>query len=272
MTFERTDNDGTPRPLDTWIWYPAEGSGDSITEGASPASGGPYPLVIFSHGSGGQPNNATFLTEHLASWGYVVVAPPHPGNTSDDCVICPIDVIIRSASQRLDDVPFVLNEVLALRDDPASALGRIIDGERTAIAGHSFGGWTAIFMAPGDRFDVSIALAPGEPRLALEPARKMTSPALIIAAEKDEVVNPDAVRDLVAEIPEATGLTYVSLPEGHHLTFIDNCLGCTDALSESEGHALTLRYVTAFLQVHLVGDAAYEPFLAADPPDALVGR
>jgi predicted dienelactone hydrolase len=272
MTFERTDNDGTARPLDTWIWYPAEGSGDSVTEGASPASNGPYPLVIFSHGSGGQPNNATFLTEHLASWGYVVVAPPHPGNTSDDCVICPIDVIIRSASQRLDDVPFVLNEVLALRDDPASALGRIIDGERTAIAGHSFGGWTAIFMAPGDRFDVSIALAPGEPRLALEPARKMTSPALIIAAEKDEVVNPDAVRDLVAEIPEATGLTYVSLPEGHHLTFIDNCLGCTDALSESEGHALTLRYVTAFLQVHLVGDAAYEPFLATDPPDALVDR
>jgi pimeloyl-ACP methyl ester carboxylesterase len=119
-------------------------------------------------------------------------------------------------------------------------------------------------------FDVAIALAPGEPRLALEPARNMTSPALIIAGEKDEVVNPDHVRDLVAEIPPSTDLTYVSYPEGHHLTFIDNCLGCTEALTQERGHTLTLRYVVAFLQAHLAGEAAYAQYLAPFPPDALV--
>jgi hypothetical protein len=98
----------------------------------------------------------------------------------------------------------------------------------------------------------------------------MTAPALIMAGEKDEVVNPDHVRDLVAEIPEEAPLTYVSFPEGHHLTFIDNCLGCTDALSEARGHELTLRYVVAFLQVHLAGESGYARYLAAAPPDALV--
>ena len=271
MTFTRTDGE-SPRVLDTWIWYPAVGApSETVVEDAEAATdNAPFPLIIFSHGSGGQPNNATFLTEHLASWGYIVAAPPHPGNTSDDCIICPIDVIIRSAGQRLKDVPFVLDKLLSLRDEPSSTVGRIIDGERTAIAGHSFGGWTAIFMAPGDRFDVSIAMAPGEPRLALEPARKITSPALIIAGEKDEIVNPDHVRDLVAEVPDSTPLTYVSYPEGHHLTFIDNCLGCTDALSEGEGHVLTLRYVVSFLQLHLRGEAAYEQYLAPSSPDALV--
>jgi predicted dienelactone hydrolase len=243
-----------------------------VRDDAEPALGGPFPLVIFSHGSGGQPNYAVYLTEHLASWGYVVAAPSHPGNTSDDCIVCGIDVILRSAGQRLDDVPFVLDAMLALRDDASSILGGMIDGDRTGVVGHSFGGWTAIFMAPGERFDVSVALAPGEPRLALEPARNMTSPALIIAGEKDEVVNPDHVRDLVAEVPAGTELTYVSYPEGHHLSFIDNCLGCTEALSEERGHQLTLRYVVAFLQVHLAGESAYRRLLVAHPPDALVPK
>jgi predicted dienelactone hydrolase len=273
VVFERQDRDGTPRPLDTWIWYPAEGAVSTAVMDDAPAakSGGPFPLVIFSHGSGGQPNSQTFLTEHLASWGYVVAAPPHLGNTSDDCVICGIDVIIRSAGQRLDDVPFVLDEMLALRDGD-HPLGAIIDGERTAIAGHSFGGWTTIFVAADGRFNAAIALAPGQPLLALEPARKVSVPLLIIAGEKDEIVNPDDVRTLRDAIPPATPLTYVSYPEGRHLTFIDNCLGCTEALTEARGHELTLRYATAFLQVHLAGDAGYVRYLEDIVPDAVVER
>lgn len=30
---------------------------------------GPFPVVMFSHGYGGYPEQSTFLTDHLATWG-----------------------------------------------------------------------------------------------------------------------------------------------------------------------------------------------------------
>ena len=38
---------------------------------------GNYPLVVFSHGFAGYPEQSVSLTTHLASWGFVVAAPDH---------------------------------------------------------------------------------------------------------------------------------------------------------------------------------------------------
>ena len=48
--------------------------------GLTPADpdGGPYPLVLFSHGLAGYRLQSTFLMTHLASWGFVVAAVEHP--------------------------------------------------------------------------------------------------------------------------------------------------------------------------------------------------
>ena len=45
-------------------------------------SGG-YPLVIFSHGFAGYPEQSVTLTTHLASWGFVVAAPDHVERSLD---------------------------------------------------------------------------------------------------------------------------------------------------------------------------------------------
>src|SRR5262249_23499053 len=86
---------GTPRTLDTVIWYPApKGSGPvspgfrAVVDAPLDPSGGPYPVVLFSHGSCGYPAQSTFLTSLLASRGFVVVAPPHPGNTIFELATC----------------------------------------------------------------------------------------------------------------------------------------------------------------------------------------
>ena len=52
----------------------------SAYTGLPPADpdGGPYPLVLFSHGFAGYRLQSTFLTTHLASWGFVVAAVEHP--------------------------------------------------------------------------------------------------------------------------------------------------------------------------------------------------
>lgn len=39
---------------------------------------GPFPLVTYAHGYGGFRDASTFLTTHLASWGFVVAAPDLP--------------------------------------------------------------------------------------------------------------------------------------------------------------------------------------------------
>jgi len=45
------------------------------------SSKGPFPLVTFAHGFGGFRDQSTFLTTHLASWGFVVAAPDPPEST-----------------------------------------------------------------------------------------------------------------------------------------------------------------------------------------------
>ncbi len=57
---------GAPdRRLDTWIWYPAEGGGAAPVADVPARAGGPWPLVVYSHGTDGQPDNATHFIEHL---------------------------------------------------------------------------------------------------------------------------------------------------------------------------------------------------------------
>ncbi|SRR6266516_2573845 len=63
------------------VWYPAH-TGDADQPGAGEARDaaprrGAYPLVVFSHHSGGHRRSATFLCTHLASHGYVVAALDH---------------------------------------------------------------------------------------------------------------------------------------------------------------------------------------------------
>ena len=50
---------------------------DAYKDVPAPNDDGPFPLVLFSHGLGGFATQSSFLTTHLASWGFVVVAPEH---------------------------------------------------------------------------------------------------------------------------------------------------------------------------------------------------
>lgn len=147
------------RPLTMTIWYPAlnpDGVEETITytinpgftegqaiENAAPdLSDGPYPVVLFSHGSNGLRLQSLFLTEHLASHGFVVVAMDHPGNTILDLLTDPDtfadNMVINFALRPLD----VLRVIDFL--DTWDKLPGLMDMERLAVAGHSFGGYTAL--------------------------------------------------------------------------------------------------------------------------------
>jgi predicted dienelactone hydrolase len=81
------------RPMALGIWYPTSGSPRPTTllgatllkvAPAGPVLGSALPLVVISHGNGGGVASHVDLAMALASAGYVVAAPMHPGDNFAD--------------------------------------------------------------------------------------------------------------------------------------------------------------------------------------------
>ena len=84
------------RPLELVVWYPATTTAkptliadNAVFIGAlavpdAPPAAGEHPLVVLSHGYGGNWRNQVWLASALAHQGYIVAAVNHPGTTSKD--------------------------------------------------------------------------------------------------------------------------------------------------------------------------------------------
>lgn len=165
--------DGQEQTLTVAVWYPTVaqpkvhnygGPTDGIVavDAVPLVKGGPYPLLVFSHGYGGSGLSAVFFTEALAARGWIVACPDHHDKDSA--------VRIRTGQQenfdrlafwrhaneiassgpadrgkylyRLDEMRLVLDGMLA-----SEQFGKLIDRERIAVGGHSFGGFTALGLS-----------------------------------------------------------------------------------------------------------------------------
>ncbi|MEO0331217.1 MAG: dienelactone hydrolase [Bacteroidota bacterium] len=102
----------------------------------------PYPLVIVSHGYTGSRLLFTYLTENLASKGYVVVSIDHTESTFRDANKFTSTLLNRSL-----DVLFVLNEIARFSEDNNSFLSGLADANNTALIGYSMGSYGVINVA-----------------------------------------------------------------------------------------------------------------------------
>ncbi len=135
--------------------------GRAIPGAAANVKNGPYPLVIFSHGGGWVWQLSTFMLEHLASHGFVVMAFYHPGSSwpdqlpvqSEEEAAVYWEGFFDSLVTRSFDITRAIDyaESITASDD---VLAGVIDTGRVAVMGHSTGGQTAL-MAGGARFDFS---------------------------------------------------------------------------------------------------------------------
>lgn len=114
------------RKLITEIWFPA-----TLTKG-------PVPLVLFSHGTGGNRLSVQWFCKGLAGKGYMVAAVDHYGNTFDN----PIPKEFVSFWQRPLDISFILTRLLH-----TDSISRQVDTAHIFGAGYSLGGYTQLALA-----------------------------------------------------------------------------------------------------------------------------
>jgi len=126
----RADVEGSLRPFTF--------QGRAMRDALPDASGAPYPLVVVSHGYPGSRLMMTYLTENLASKGYVVVAIDHTESTFTDVTNFGSTLFNRSTDQR-----FVIDQ-MAERNEGEDFLSGMLDADNTAVVGYSMGGYGAL--------------------------------------------------------------------------------------------------------------------------------
>jgi dienelactone hydrolase len=197
-----------------------------------PAGDGPYPAVVYNHGSEAMPGDrrdeAVFYVPH----GFVLFVPHRrgQGRSSDAGVYI----------GRLTDGARVVEELDAQTDDVIAAVEYVhslpyVDAARIAVAGCSFGGIVSLLAAErGTGIEAAVDFAGGAMMWARTPelqarmkqaARAARAPVLFIQAENDFDTTPSRV--LAEEMRSAGKPARVRIfppngsthQEGHHLCY-----------------------------------------------------
>lgn len=146
-----------PAAASAAIAVSAASVGGAVAGLSTVAPSGRYPLVIVSHGYPGSRLQMSYLTENLASKGYVVVAIDHPESTRADKAGFASTLLNR----RLDDL-FVLNTVASLaKPGSGNFLAGLVDADNTALVGYSMGGYGALNTVGAGVGPAAAAFVPG---------------------------------------------------------------------------------------------------------------
>lgn len=298
VTEERTvsSRDGLALPLQ--IWYPSQAPSEELhiygdlKEGGAADSGlidcsKKRPVAMFSHGNQGMRYQSYFLTEYLASHGYIVLAPDHVGNTfSDNDEARKPELIVRRPQDISDSFNWLLEQE-KYQDciDPDAGF---------AIIGHSFGGYTALSISgayidtektaefcadyPGswlceevailaeqegtgvydqtdERVWATIALTPAAIETLIGGIDKINTPTIIFAGEYDTLTPAETVVRGIYEALTQEEKYWAQLQKAGHYTFSNACdilnsyPDCQDDhIAPAEAHQLINTTITAFLE------------------------
>ena len=155
-----------------------------------PADGGPYPLLLFSHGRGGNRNDYQPFIQPIVQHGYVCIQCDH---SDSDLIPEEERGDLTDWKNRPKDISFILDSLDTIENAIHALTGKI-DRSRVGIAGHSYGANTTqliggVTTVAGENF--------GDPRVS---ALVMISPQGI-----GEMLGPDSWDTLIKEMLLITG-------------------------------------------------------------------
>jgi predicted dienelactone hydrolase len=265
----------------------------------APPSGTSWPLVIVSHGYSNDPAAMTWLTENLASKGYVVAAIRH-----DDPPITDRTRFPQPLMRRPLDIAFVARTLQGM-----FAADHLIDPARTALVGYSMGGY-GVLTAAGATFDPTggaVKLVPGgllQPYarggalvdamivknlravVAISPAgggalaawgaeglRMITVPLLLIAGDHDRTVDYKTGARAIFDMASGTRRYLLTFKEGGHSIGLSPAppsmrqrLWDQDWFEDpvwrkDRINAINAHFITAFLDRYVKGDESRAGYL-----------
>lgn len=294
---------GADRELVLALWYPSSDDttgqmadydlpvpivsdpvpGHDVGTDAALASGS-FPVALFTHGMDGYAEASSELMAHLASHGWLVVAPEHPGSSLrlDD------DRTTDTYLQQPGDIVATLDHVLG-GSEPA--FGSTVNSDAVVVLGHSYGGY-ALLATAGLPFDVAgleafcadstqdrcsnlsesnlaafsagfnearvdawIPMAAGDSVMFDLDGTSANAPVLVLSGAQDtpKVEETDAFWGAL----QGGSNRWVEIAGGGHQTFTDYSarLEVFDGVIPlEEGNRIVFSYVLAFARLHALGD------------------
>jgi predicted dienelactone hydrolase len=284
--------------------------GIAVRDAPAAASPTGYPLVVVSHGYSNDPAAMTWITENLASKGYVVAAIRH-----DDPPITDRTKIGEPLLRRPLDIVFVAT---SLRDSLTAQ--HLVDPSRLALLGYSMGGYGVLTVAgasldpagppthyvPGGlllpyvkggadagavklqglRAVVAISPAGGGTLAAWgsEGLEGITAPLLLIAGNADHTVNyatgaraifdgaVNAERYLLTFKGAGHSIGLSPAPDAMKHRLWDQDWFEDPVWSKQRINAINAHFITAFLDKYVKGDATRSAYLEPRVPESSDGN
>ncbi|MCB1689470.1 MAG: alpha/beta fold hydrolase [Halioglobus sp.] len=259
-----------------------------------PGEGGRYPVILFSHGNWSDRNSYDRVIEHWVSHGYVVIAPDHL-----DCCGMAKGIFnslrygnLGLIQARVGDLASLLEALPGLADKVPGLAGKIDPG-RVALAGHSFGAFSAqqfggaaaldpesgrYLDALDKRVSAIVALSPPGPmfdEITADSWNGLTIPTLITTGTWDiqPTFWPDWRDHLMSFERAQPGDKYALVVEGAD-HYLGNLICRTDREQPPQEDALTMVNVvtTAFLDSFLKNNSEARTMLDGDNLAATTGE
>lgn len=264
---------------------------NSITDAPLAKGTKRFPVLIYQPGGGTARFIGTFVTEQLASAGYVVISADHTGFS--DTVLYPdgyrfqadtflmpkpVGTLRDDALKNWDwlekdvfptwtgDVTYILNKIEELDRTPGQSYYKRLDLSRIGMLGWSFGGATAVQMSKDDRRIKAIVDQDGQ--LFGDVSEKGTDRPVMLMHHGNEDKPPkpsdaEVMKELIAMTRERDRsflerstndryeITIARTQHGHFSDFLLFFPAGRDELDPRRGHEIIVAYTLAFFDKYL---------------------